>query len=310
MKRLFIAAGVLIVSALAVPVFAQGNSAGKGNGNAKGNGNGSAKGANGHASNPPSLNALAEPPVEIASGGNGGASPFAWVDDATVLDPGVGSVGFAVAHFSGTDLAETDFPIVVAALGVATRVQMSASVPRVTGDAAAAVPSGVGTTFIAAKLGAVDSLAHRFKVALSPTLEILGSGVAASLAPGASRVQFGLPASAEFDAGPARLYTAAGFFTSGVRFAGGGASYQLSPRAVVSLSVSHSWRPDNVDTGVVGAVRSEISGGAGYVLLPRVVVFGSVGRTMATLDENGAGTTVSAGVSFSFAAPTRRIRTP
>ncbi|HYM23159.1 MAG TPA: hypothetical protein VEU08_08125 [Vicinamibacterales bacterium] len=296
MTRSIIAASVLVLSALAVPVFAQ----------SKTNGNGNGKG-NGHASNPPSKNVLAEPPVEIASGGTGGASPFAWVDDATVLEPGAGSVGFAAAHFSGADLSENDFPIVEAALGVASRVQLSISVPHVVGDAAAAVPSGVGTTFVAAKVGLIDDPARHFKVAITPTLEILGASVTDSLT-GESRTQFGLPASAEIDRGPMRLYGAGGFFTSGVRFAGGGAAYQASPRAVVSLGFSHSWRPDDADTGVLGAVRSEISGGFGYVLLPRMVVFGSVGRTIATLDENGAGTTVSGGVSFSFATPTTELR--
>jgi hypothetical protein len=295
MRRPICTASVLIVSALAVPVFAQGKSPGKGNGN-------------GHASNPPSRNVLAQPPVEIVSAGPGGATPFAWIDDATILEPGAGSVGFAAAHFSGEDLAENDFPIVEAALGLAPRVQFSVSVPRVVGDATAAVSSGVGTTFVAAKLGVVDDPAHHFKMALTPTLEILGAGLADSLPAGERRAQFGLPASAELDRGSLRLYAAGGFFTSGVRFAGGGAAYQVSPRAVVSLGFSHSWRPDDVDTGIFGAVRSEVSGSVGYVLLPRLVVFGSVGRTVATLDENGAGTTASAGVAFSFLAPTKDVR--
>jgi len=307
MTRRSLSAGVLIVSALATPVFAQGKSAGNGNG--KGNGNANAN-ANGHVSNPPSLNVLAEPPVEIASGGTGGASPFAWVDDATVLDPGAGSVGFAAAHFTGADLSENDVPIVEAALGIVKRVQLSVSLPRVAGDVAAAVTSGVGTTFVAAKIGVLEFPKHHVKVAITPTLEILGSAAADSLASDNSRTQFGLPASAELDRGRMRLYGAGGFFTSGVRFAGGGLAYQASPRGVISLGFSHSWRSDTADAGVLGATRNEISAGVGCVLRPRVVVFGSLGRTIATLDENGAGTTISGGVSFSFAVPTAKVGTP
>jgi hypothetical protein len=291
MNRSIFAAGLLIVSTLAAPVLAQGKSPGKGNGN-------------GHATNPPSRDVIAGPPVEIASGGTGGASPFAWVDDATVLDPGAGSVGFAAAHFSGADLSENDFPIVEAALGLLTRVQISMSVPHVIGDTGAGVPSGVGTTFFAAKIAVVNNPKRHVKVAITPTLEVLGSGVAGSLGLPESRTQFGLPMSIELDRGPMRLYAAGGFFTARVRFAGGGVAYQASPRAVVSLGVSHSWRPDDVDSGVLVTVRNEISGGVGYVMLPRVVVFGSVGRTIATLAENGAGTTISGGVSFSFLGPT------
>jgi len=290
-RRTIFAASVLIVGALAAPVFAQGNSQSKGN-----------KGGNGHASTPPSRNVLAAP-VEILPAG--GASPFAWIDDATVLEPGAGSVGFAVAHFEGADLSENDFPIVEGALGIASRVQLAVTVPRVVGGADAAVSAGVGTTFVAAKIAVFDDAKRRVKVAVTPTLEILGAGVAESLSETESRTKFGLPVSAELDRGPLRMYVAGGFFTSGVRFAGGGAAIQASPRAIVSLGFSHSWRNDDVDAALAGAVRSDVSGGIGYILLPRVVVFGSVGRTIATLDENGAGTTLSGGISLSFAAPTR-----
>jgi len=292
MTRTIFAVSVLAVSTLAAPVFAQGKSQGNG----------------GHTSKPPSRNALAGPPVEIASGGTGGASPFAWIDDATILDPGAGSVGFAFAHFAAADLSENDFPIVEAALGLAPHVQLSMSVPRVVGDAAAAVPAGVGTTFVAAKVGVLDDRKRQIKLAVTPTLEILSAGVTASLTNGERRTQFGLPVSIELDRGPARLYAAGGFFTSGVRFAGGGAAYQASPRAVASLGFSRSWLTDSAVSTGVSAVRNEVSGGVGYVLLPRVVVFGSIGRTVATLDENGAGTTISGGVSFSFVATSDGIR--
>jgi len=48
--------------------------------------------------------------------------------------------------------------------------------------------------------------------------------------------------------------------------------------------------------------RKELSGAVSYALRPGVSVFGSVGRTFATLDANGAGTSVSGGLSVFFAA--------
>ena len=296
MTKSILTAGALIVSALAAPAFAQGKSPGKGNGN-------------GHASSPPSRNVLAAPPDVIVP--TTGAAPFAWVDDATVLDPGVGSVGFAILHFSGADVGETDFPVVDAALGLAPRVQLAIAVPHVLAGAdETAAAGGIGTTSVAAKIAILNNPKTSFKLAVSPTLMILGSAVAASLNEGQGRTQFGLPVSAEIDSGALRLYGAGGFFTSGVTFAGAGASVQTSRRTVVSFGFSRSWRRENVSDVdgtllATSANRSEISGGIGYVVTPRVVVYGSLSRTIATLDEAGGGTTVSGGVSFSFVAPTK-----
>jgi hypothetical protein len=275
-----------------VPALAQGKSAGKGNGN-------------GHASKPPSRNVLAAPPIDIASSG-AGAAPFAWIDDATVLEPGAGTVGLAFAHFAGADLSEDDVPIVEAALGVVSRVQLAVTTPHVVAGAdASAAAGGIGTTFIAAKIGVLEDSTRHVKIAAAPTLEILGAGAAASLGSGERRTQFGLPISAEVDLGAVRTYASAGFFTAGVRFAGGGAAVQVAPRAVVSLGFSHAWRPDIADPSSTGTVRSEVSGGLGYGLLPRIALFATVARTVGTLDENGAGTTVSGGIAFSFTAPVR-----
>jgi hypothetical protein len=85
---------------------------------------------------------------------------------------------------------------------------------------------------------------------------------------------------------------------------------QTSPRTAVSLGFSRSWRREDVNAVdgtllATSANRTELSGGIGYVVTPRVVVYGSLSRTIATLDEAGAGTTVSGGVSFSFIAPTK-----
>jgi hypothetical protein len=295
MTKSFLATGALIVSALAAPALAQGKSQGK-------------NGGNGHGA-PPSRNVLAAPPDVFVP--TTGAAPFAWVDDATVLEPGAGSVGFAILHYAGADVSETDFPIVDAALGIVSRVQLAVAVPHVVAGADdTAAAGGIGTTSVAAKIAVLNNPKKSFKLAVSPTLMILGSAVAASLNEGEGRTQFGLPVSAEIDGGSLRLYGAGGFFTSGVTFAGAGASAQTSPRTAVSLGFSRSWRREDISDVdgtllATSANRTELSGGIGYVVTPRIVVYGSVSRTIATLDEAGAGTTVSGGVSFSFVAPTK-----
>ena len=52
--------------------------------------------------------------------------------------------------------------------------------------------------------------------------------------------------------------------------------------------------------------RKELTGSASYALSPQVSVYGAVARTIATLAENGAGTSLVGGVSCFFAAPRLR----
>ena len=58
--------------------------------------------------------------------------------------------------------------------------------------------------------------------------------------------------------------------------------------------------------------RAEFSGGVGFALAPHVSVFASAAHTIATTPENGAGATVSAGMSFYIPPPTglRPLRRP
>ena len=173
-----------------------------------------AKGGNGHKSNPPSSSPLPGP--------TGGASPLAWVDDASLLAPGSMSLTVSAMRWSGADLSEVDFPIIDAQVGLTKRFQMGASVPR--------------------------------------------------------------------------IFAATGFFSRGAWFAGGGAGFQLSPRAGASVSFTRSWAKTDV-TGV-NRDRRELSGGVSYFVKPFMGVYGSTGHTIGTTDENGAGMSVSGGVTF------------
>src|SRR5689334_24697689 len=94
-----VAAGALCALA-AAPAFAQGNGNGKGSGNGKKHGP------------PPSRNDL--PTTDI---GASGASPLAWIDDANLLDAGAMSFALTAMHWQGTDVGETDVPVVDVAAG-------------------------------------------------------------------------------------------------------------------------------------------------------------------------------------------------
>ena len=50
---------------------------------------------------------------------------------------------------------------------------------------------------------------------------------------------------------------------------------------------------------VVGPHRNDFSGSVSFDVTPNIALFGSVGRTIATAAEHGAGTTVSFGLSLS-----------
>src|SRR5713226_8447920 len=85
-------ATVALVLVVAIPVHAQDKSNGKGNG---------------HKSSPPSSSPLPSPTTGPAAG----ASPLAWLDDASLLAPGSMSLTISTMRWSGTDLSEVNFPI-------------------------------------------------------------------------------------------------------------------------------------------------------------------------------------------------------
>jgi hypothetical protein len=254
---------------------------------------------------PPSRNELAVAPVPAP--GAAGATPLAWIDDASLLPPGTVSCSISAMRWTGAGASEIDLPIVDAAIGLTPRVQLVASVPRVIGGAdAAGAAGGLGTSFFATKVGLYQSRRTTLRIATAPTLLVLGEGVVAALEPGAARVRWGLPFSAEVSRGRARLYGGGGYFAPGLWFSGVAAGAQVTDRTFVSGGFSRAWRgADTTGAPLSDRDRKEISAGVAHMLTPAIAAFGSLGRTVATLDANGAGTALSAGVSISFAAAVR-----
>jgi hypothetical protein len=194
-------------------------------------------------------------------------------------------------------------PAIDVGLGLIRGVQLAANIPRVVaeGDGAA----GMGTSYIGVKLGVLDDSSRSLKVAVAPTLEILGAGVVSALGAGTSRVQWGLPVSVEMDRGSGRVYAGSGYFSRGVWYVGAGFGVQAAPRVAVGASVTRSWTSALAPDVPIGQRdRNEVSGSALYAITPSIGVFGSVGHTFATLDANAAGATFSAGISLSAHAST------
>ena len=256
---------------------------------AQGKGNGK-----GHNSQPPSSSPLPSPTVVTPA--TVGTVPFAWIDDASMLPPGSVAMSVSAQHWQGADLGEFTVPSVGMATGLTPRVQVGASFPRVVGDDVNGVVGGLGTSYVSGKIGLLTGGPSDVKLAVAPTIEILGAGAVQALAPDGSRLQFGVPLSLEVDRGRARVFASTGFFTGGVWFAGGGVGAQVTPRVTVSGALSRAWTTDSVN-GIVGD-RREVSGSLAYSPRPGLFIFGSLGQTIATTDQNGAGTTLTGGVLF------------
>ena len=287
MTRSTFAAGVVLTLAASTPALAQGNSQGKNTA-------------------PPSRNELA--PMAPTAPSSTSATPLAWVDDASLLPPGMVALSVSAMRWQGGGFSEVDVPIVDAAFGLTPRVQLSLSVPRVIGGADPnGAAGGVGTSFFSAKIALYEAPTHGFKVAAAPTLQLLGKGIVESLGSQQSRVRWGLPVSAEVSSGTTRLYGGAGYFSPGLWFSGVAVGFGLNDKTNASVGVSRAWRrTETLDVPLSERDRKEVSGGASYALRPGISVFGSIGRTFATLDENGAGTSISGGLSIFFATEARR----
>lgn len=254
-----------------------------------------APGKNQKKSAPPSASVLPSPTALALAGGS---APFAWIDDASLLPPGAMVLAVSVMRWNGAGIGETQVPIVDVAVGLTPRMQLSASVPHIV-DATATGGSrgGLGTTYVSGKVGVVQDAKRGLRVAVLPTLEIFSTSVLQPGDPTASRVRWGVPVSLEFARGTRRAYGSSGYFSPGVWFAGVGVGAQAAPKIAVSASLSRAWASAG-DTGSPMNMRNEVSGGASYALTPTIFIFGSLGHTLATTIENGAGSTICAGVSL------------
>lgn len=244
--------------------------------------------------------------LPVSSGGTGGgavavaAAPFAWIDNAALMPAGLVWVGFSVTRWQGGGLSEVNVPVVDAAVGLTPRVQVGASVPRIAGSGDPEGTGGsIGTTFFNAKIAVYSDQDRRVSVAVAPTMEVLSQAAAAATGDGRARTHFGMPVSLDVERGAVRFYGSTGYFSPGVWFAGAGAARMVSDRVGIAISFSRAWSSPLVDDpAVIGPSRNDLSGGVSLDLTPHVGVFGSIGRTLGTSAESGAGTTLSIGLSL------------
>lgn len=287
LPRLFIAvvvtAGVVLLGT--APVFAQGN--GKSKGLSKGRGSTPA------ASQSPSADSSL---IAVRQFGS-------WLDDATLVNPNDGYVSLSVGHFRALGGRQTDFPIVDAGFGLTPRVQMGVSVPyyRLSfSDGSRA--AGLGDVYLSAKVGMIDpgKTTNGVGLSISPLAEVLSDADPIS----GKRFYWGAPVNVEWRRSRYRMYGSTGYFSRGAVFGSGAVEVPLTERVIATGALVHT-RALNDDPAAdaigMSKTRTDLTGGAAFIVSPSIAVSGSIGRTISTLDANGASLMISAGVSMSFA---------
>ncbi len=253
-------------------------------------------------------------PVPAAGGGSGSPTSAvvlaAWLDDAETLGPGEATLGIGVGRSESLDGSETDAPVLDAAVGVASRVQLSLSLPyyRASYDDGYAA-SGRGNTYLACKLQLLAPDAHAVGLAVTPMLEVLSDASLSDTTLGLSRVNWVLPLSAQFGRGRTKAFATAGYFSRGALSLAGGVAHSASTRVTLMAALSYMYSTHASEaTDLAGLSRSRLDASGSLVvqLTPALSVSGAVGRTVSSLDQNGAKLLLSANVSYAFSRAQKR----
>lgn len=232
----------------------------------------------------------------------------AWLDDASVMEPGRGALTMSFAYWKTPAYREFDVPVFDAGLGLTRRVQFGVSVPYYhASEPGGPIARGLGDLYFTTKVQLREPSSDRLGFAVTPLVEVLSSAPA----PDRGRVSWALPANVEWQSDGWRAFGSAGYFSRGSVFGSAALEIAVSDSVWVSGSVSESYSLERDDLStVLGLAKSrlDVSGGAGVSLGPNIAVFGLVGRTMSKQDVNSATFFLTSGMSVSFDA--RHASTP
>lgn len=236
-------------------------------------------------------------------GGTGIRNFGSWLDDASMMKPGEGSLTLSFGWFRSPVFREFDLPVVDGGIGLTRRIQFGFSVPYYhVNQPGGAVARGVGDLFLSTKIQLVEPVPAKrtFGLAVSPVLEMLSGD------PGSGgRYQWGLPLSMEVQRGRVRGFGSVGYFSRGSVFASGAVQVPVSDRVAFTGSVtrSHSLQDDALSAALgLTQTRTDVGASAGYALSPSASLFGAIGRTVSRQDANAASIVISAGAAFTFEA--------
>jgi hypothetical protein len=227
-----------------------------------------------------------------------------WLDDASMMEPGGGSLAVSFGWYRSPLFHEFDAPVADGGIGFTRRVQFGFSVPYYhMNEPGGPVFRGLGDLYLSSKVQVLEpAAAHRgVGVAVTPVVEMLSSDPV----DGTTRFNWAAPISLELQRSGWRLFGSAGYFSQGSLFASGAIEMALAQRVTVTgtLTQSHSTIADDpAATLALSRTRRDLSGGLTYMVSSGCGVFGTVGRTISQQDANAASVVISGGVAFNFAA--------
>jgi hypothetical protein len=227
-----------------------------------------------------------------------------WLDDASVVPRGNGTMSVAFSYWRTPLYHEVDVPVIDGGVGIAPRVQFNFSVPYYhASDSDGTVVRGIGDMYLSTKVQLKDPAAGDVKIglALTPLVEILTYAPR----PDTSRVSWAIPASVEFRRDRWRTFGSAGYFSRGALFASAAVEIAMTSRTTItgSISRSHSIRSDEVSAALgLGQSRTDVSGAVSAALNDTVSAFGAVARTISKQDANSSTLAVTGGIAFVFEA--------
>lgn len=250
--------------------------------------------------------------LPVAPAGGGTANPtnllplVSWLDDAETLSPRSASIGLSVSHSKSLDGHETDAPIVDAAVGITSGVQLSGSLPYYRASYDDGYEStGRGNTYLACKAKLADAKNHKVGIAVSPVLEILSDASIADPTLGLSRVNWGLPVNFQIGHDRTRGFGSVGYFSRGALFVAAALEHAVSSRATVTGALSHTYATKTSDTSDLEGLsrsRTDASGSIAWHLTEATWLAAGVGRTISSLDQNGSKLSASIGISYAIHA--------
>ncbi len=268
---------------------------------AQGNGHGHAYGQLKSTAPTPSSGGAAQVQPAVS----GGVRNFgSWLDDASIMTPGSGSLTMSMAWFRSPAYHEFDAPIGDGAIGLTSRVQFGFSVPYYHVNAPGGpVIRGIGDLYLTSKVQLREPNARHggFGVAVVPIVTVLSGEADIER----RRVSWAAPVALELQREGWRVFGTAGYFSQGSVFASGAVEVSPSERLTITgtLTQSHSTIDDPPGTTLVlNRTRTDVGGGASWMLRPGAACFGSIGRTISHQDANAASLVLSGGLSFSFDA--------
>ena len=286
-RRVLILATVIVALA-ATSVAAQGH------GNAYGRGR----------SNPSPTTAASSISTASSTGNAVAVRQFgAWLDDASLLEPGHGWASLSVGHSRSLGAQQFDFPVIDAGMRLNRRAQFGGTLPyyRLHFTDGTGV-GGVGDLYLNLKYSLRDPEKSRNKVgvAVAPLVEVLSQPDPAT----GGRFSWAVPVSVELRGSDYRVYGSAGYFSRGAIFSSGAVEVPVTNRLVVTGALIQMRSiNDNPAADALGLPknRRDVAGAAAYFLRPSIAVFGSIGRTISQAGPLGTSLMLTGGVSMTFA---------